>query len=73
MTSRKKLKPPQQEKAKKLVTPSDKQEIPPEQQPPVFSLRYLEGEYCLTVVHNLHVLARISETNAGEIANLNAT
>lgn len=48
MTSRKKLKPPQQEKGKKLVTPSDKQEIPPEQQPPVFSLRYLEGEYCLT-------------------------
>jgi hypothetical protein len=48
MTSRKKLKPPQQEKGKKLVTPSNKQEIPPEQQPPVFSLRYLEGEYCLT-------------------------
>lgn len=26
----------------------------------------------MAVVHNLHVLARISETNAGEIAHLNA-
>ena len=48
MSSKKKFKQPQKEKGKNLGTPLDKKQIPPEQQPPIFSLRYLEGEYCLT-------------------------
>lgn len=48
MSSNKRFKQPPKESGNKLATPSDKQEIPPEQQPPIFSLRYLEGEYCLT-------------------------
>ncbi|AFZ25613.1 hypothetical protein Cylst_3466 [Cylindrospermum stagnale PCC 7417] len=48
MSSKKRFKNPPKESGNKLFTPSDKEEIPPEQQPPIFSLRYLEGEYCLT-------------------------
>jgi hypothetical protein len=48
MSNKKKLKTPQKEKGQKLGNPPDKKDIPPEQQPPIFSLRYLEGEYCLT-------------------------
>jgi hypothetical protein len=46
--SKKKIKQPQKDRGNKLTTPNDQQEISPEKAPPVFSLRYLEGEYCLT-------------------------
>ncbi|KYC42342.1 hypothetical protein WA1_20445 [Scytonema hofmannii PCC 7110] len=48
MSNRKKFKQPPKERGKNLGTPPDKTEIPPEQLPPIFSLRYLDGEYCLT-------------------------
>jgi hypothetical protein len=48
MSSKKKIKQPQKDRGNKLVTPDDKQETSPEKAPPVFSLRYLEGEYCIT-------------------------
>ncbi|MBE9059196.1 hypothetical protein [Sphaerospermopsis sp. LEGE 08334] len=46
--SKKKIKQPQKDRGNKLTTPNDQQEISPEKAPPVFSLRYLKGEYCLT-------------------------
>lgn len=46
--SKKKFRKPPQETGKKLASPTEKKEIPAEQEPPIFSLRYLEGEYCLT-------------------------
>jgi hypothetical protein len=49
MSIKKRFKPPQKEQGNKLAAPFDKREIPPEQQPPTFSLRYLEGEYCITI------------------------
>jgi len=48
MNKKAKLQQPQKEKGNKLLTPDDTREIPPEQQPPIFSLRYLKGEYCIT-------------------------
>ncbi|MBT9312156.1 hypothetical protein [Leptothoe kymatousa] len=33
----------------RLKTPSQKRDISPEQQPPIFSLEYLQKDYCVTV------------------------
>lgn len=48
MSNKKRFKQPPKNKDSKIGVPDDKSSIPPEQQPPIFSLRYLEGEYCLT-------------------------
>ncbi|HLO83890.1 MAG TPA: hypothetical protein VK203_02590 [Nostocaceae cyanobacterium] len=48
MNRKNRFKQPTKNKENKLAAPDDKLEIPPEQQPPIFSLRYLDGEYCLT-------------------------
>ena len=48
MNKKAKLKQPQKQKGNKLLTPNDTRETPPEQQPPIFSLRYLDPEYCVT-------------------------
>ncbi|TAF08650.1 MAG: hypothetical protein EAZ77_06805 [Nostocales cyanobacterium] len=48
MSSKKRFKQPPKNKDTKLGVPSDKLSIPAEQQPPIFSLRYLDSEYCLT-------------------------
>ncbi|MBD2384885.1 hypothetical protein [Cylindrospermum sp. FACHB-282] len=48
MSSKRKFKQPPKESGNKLGTPSAKQEESPEQQPPIFSLRYLDNEYCIT-------------------------
>ena len=46
--SNRRINPPRQEKGSKIGSPSEKIQIPPEQQAPIFCLRYLEGNYCLT-------------------------
>ncbi len=40
---------PKKEKGKKIATPSQTRDIPPEQQKPIFSLHYLRKDYCLSV------------------------
>lgn len=46
--SNKKIKSPAREKGKKINSPQEVIEKPPEQQNPIFSLHYLDGDYCLT-------------------------
>jgi hypothetical protein len=41
------LKQVKADKGKRISAPSDG-DVPPEQLPPVFSLRYLRGDYCIT-------------------------
>ena len=48
MNKKAKLQQPQKQKGNKLLTPNDTRETHPEQQSPIFSLRYLDPEYCIT-------------------------
>lgn len=43
-----KLKKPNVDQGRRIGKPTEASEIPPEQQHPIFSLRYLSGDYCLT-------------------------
>lgn len=43
-----KIKEPKPDKGGKIGAPTKTREVPPEQRPPIFSLQYLRGDYCLT-------------------------
>lgn len=45
---KKRFKKPEVGKSKRIRQPTETDVIPAEQQHPVFSLRYLQGDYCLT-------------------------
>jgi hypothetical protein len=45
-----KIKEPKPDKgSKKIGTPTETHEVPTERRPPIFSLQYLRGDYCLTM------------------------